>query len=301
MAQLIMQEEASAPTTPGSGKWTTYFKANGMYVKDDAGNEIGPIGNGGLPQGFIYGLTLSNNVSDATNDIDIATGKCRDITDAVDIALGSALTKRLDAAWAVGTNQGGLDTGSIANATYQVWRIKRSDTGVVDVLFSASASTPTMPANYDYKRRIGSIIRESGAIVGFIQNGDTFTRKIQIRSSIVTNQATTAVLITLNIPTGVILGAMITASMYDSTSTAQVDWLITDPALHRDFVFSIEALACLCYCYFGVSLLFVVLYRILCDRSCVFYFFDFGHFLEVRYREENAGVEVVCCAVLGDL
>lgn len=231
MAQLIMQEEASAPTTPGSGKWTTYFKANGMYVKDDAGNEIGPIGNGGLPQGFIYGLTLSNNVSDATNDINIATGKCRDITDAVDIALGSALTKRLDAAWAVGTNQGGLDTGSIANATYHVWIIKRSDTGVVDVLFSASASTPTMPANYDYKRRIGSIIRESGAIVGFIQDGDTFTRKIQIRSSIVTNQATTAVLITLNIPTGVILGAMITASMYDTTSTAQVDWLITDPAL----------------------------------------------------------------------
>ncbi len=43
MAELIMQEEASAPSTPSSGKWVAYFKASGLYVKDDAGNEIGPL------------------------------------------------------------------------------------------------------------------------------------------------------------------------------------------------------------------------------------------------------------------
>lgn len=43
MAKLIMQEEASAPSTPASGKWVAYFKASGLYVKDDADNEYGPL------------------------------------------------------------------------------------------------------------------------------------------------------------------------------------------------------------------------------------------------------------------
>lgn len=43
MAILIMQEEASTPSTPASGKWVAYFKASGLYVKDDAGNEYGPL------------------------------------------------------------------------------------------------------------------------------------------------------------------------------------------------------------------------------------------------------------------
>lgn len=43
MAQLIMQEEASDPTTPGSGKWTLYPKSTGLYLKDDAGVVLGPF------------------------------------------------------------------------------------------------------------------------------------------------------------------------------------------------------------------------------------------------------------------
>ncbi|MBD9456007.1 hypothetical protein IB244_31560, partial [Rhizobium sp. RHZ02] len=98
-------------------------------------------------QGALYGLTLSNNAGDATNDIDIAVGMATtdSTTDPRTMALASALTKRLDAAWAVGTNQGGLDTGSVGDNTYHVFLIQRSDTGVVDVLFSLSATSPTMP------------------------------------------------------------------------------------------------------------------------------------------------------------
>jgi hypothetical protein len=47
MAQLIMQEEASAPSTPASGKWKAYFKSDGLYIIDDAGVETGPVGTGG--------------------------------------------------------------------------------------------------------------------------------------------------------------------------------------------------------------------------------------------------------------
>ena len=47
MAELIMQEEASAPSTPAFGKWVAYFKSDGLYIKDDAGVEVGPLGSGG--------------------------------------------------------------------------------------------------------------------------------------------------------------------------------------------------------------------------------------------------------------
>lgn len=115
----------------------------------------------------IAGLILSNAVGDPTNDVVITAGTCRDSTNTEDMTLGSSLTKRLDAAWTVGDNQGGLDTGAIANTTYHMWLIKRTDTGVVDALFSTSATAPTMPTNYTKKRRIGSFVRAAAAIQTF--------------------------------------------------------------------------------------------------------------------------------------
>lgn len=124
---------------------------------------VANTGDAPYPTGHLSGLALTNNGSDATNDIDIAAGTARDGSDIVNIVLASALTKQLDASWAVGTNQGGLDTGSVGNNTYYVWLIRRPDTGVVDVLFSLSSSSPTMPTNYTQKFVIGSFAR-SGAV-----------------------------------------------------------------------------------------------------------------------------------------
>ncbi|MGH6719631.1 MAG: hypothetical protein ACREER_09965, partial [Alphaproteobacteria bacterium] len=86
------------------------------------------------------------------------------------------ITKRLDAAWVVGTNQGGIDTGAKAATTmYAVWLIKRSDTGVVDALFSTSFTAPTMPASYDRKRLIGSVVTDATPnIIAYTQAGDYF-------------------------------------------------------------------------------------------------------------------------------
>lgn len=165
------------------------------------------------PAGHLFGLTLSNNASDATNDIDIAVGSASsDAASPVLMTLASALTKRLDGSWAVGTGNGGLDTGSIANTTYHVWLIQRSDTGVVDALFSASATAPTMPANYDRKRRIGSIIRASGAILPFTQTGDRFLLTTPILDVDVTNQGTTGIQRTLTVPLGLAVVALIRLS-----------------------------------------------------------------------------------------
>jgi hypothetical protein len=115
-----------------------------------------------FPTGFVYGLTLTTNGSDATNDIDIAVGASRSDDDTANIIQASALTKQADVAWAVGTNAGMLDTGAVGNSRYAIWSIKRPDTGVVDVLSSLSFTAPTMPANYTLKTLIGEFTRAGG-------------------------------------------------------------------------------------------------------------------------------------------
>jgi len=126
-------------------------------------------------RGHVYGLTTGNNGADANNDIDIAAGEAAsDVAAPALMVLASTITKKLDAAWAVGTGAGGLDTGSKAVSTwYFVWLIHRSDTGVTDVLYSLSSSAPTMPENYDHKRLIWAVKTDgSGNIQPYTQIGD---------------------------------------------------------------------------------------------------------------------------------
>ncbi len=161
------------------------------------------------PPMHIQGLVIANNSTDADHDIDIATGEARDTTDADTLALAAALTKQIDAAWAVGDDAGGMDTGAVAiDSWYHVWLIKRTDTGVVDALFSLSVSAPTMPANYDRKRLIGSVLTDGSAnILGF----QMFESLSGIRTYLwddppldvsVTNLGTSAITYTLSVPPG---------------------------------------------------------------------------------------------------
>lgn len=184
----------------------------------------------------IAGLTLSNNSGDAVNDLDIAAGAAQSddatIANRVLLTLTSALTKRLDATWAVGTNQGGLDTGSVGNNTYHVFLIMRPDTAVVDVLFSLSATAPTMPTNYTKKRRIGSIVRLGGTILAFNQAGDEFLLLAPVLDVDTTTLSTTAVVSALTVPTGVkvhaILNVFTTAGANNSVLLSEMD--VTDAA-----------------------------------------------------------------------
>ena len=165
---------------------------------------------------WISGLTISNNASDATNDIDIAVGEASDSTNVYIMTLGSALIKRLDTTWVVGTNQGGLDTGVVGNSVYHVFLIMRSDTMVVDVLFSLSATAPTMPTGYDYKRRIASFVRLAGANKAFSQFGDQFLWLAPVRDVNNTADHTTAQTGTLTVPTGIKVDAIISGLVNDN-------------------------------------------------------------------------------------
>lgn len=155
-------------------------------------------------KGHIFGMTIANNATDAVNDIDISAGECASTeANPVLMVLASSLTKRIDAVWAVGSGNGGLDTGTVSDNTYHVWIIQRSDTGVVDALFSLSPTSPNMPSGYDRKRRIASIPRVGGALLGIIQDGDDFTFSTMQANSTVTNPGTAGNLIITKVPTGI--------------------------------------------------------------------------------------------------
>ncbi len=126
------------------------------------------------PKGYLWGLTLSN-AADAVNDITVVAGEAKDEGHVAVLVLAAAITKQIDAAWAVGTNAGGMNTGSVANGTwYEVHLIRRPDTGVVDVMFTTTANRATLPANYTQQRRIGWVKRDL-ANVAFTQVDDYFT------------------------------------------------------------------------------------------------------------------------------
>jgi hypothetical protein len=179
----------SGLTTAATRTWTVQDK------------DITVAGLSDMPyRGFFAGLMLSPAT---TTSMPIAAGQCSDSTNTVLMSL-SAITKTT-AAWTVGTSNGGLDTGAIANSTwYHFYVIRRPDTGVTDVVFSLNATTPTLPANYTQYRRIGAdITNGSGQWTAFIQDGDLFqwiTPPVDVSS---TNPGAAAVTRTLTVPIGV--------------------------------------------------------------------------------------------------
>jgi hypothetical protein len=171
-----------------------------------------------FPTGHLYGLTLSNNGTDATNDIDIAAGTCRDSTDTQNLDC-AAMTKRLDATWSAGTGNGfrssSHNSGNISDATYHIYACGKALGADQDYYADSSASPATVlghlqaetgGADYLYVRRIASIIRSSGAILAFAQIGDEF-RWVSPLLDVNASSGTSAQTQTLNVPTGVVVSA----------------------------------------------------------------------------------------------
>lgn len=150
--------------------------------------------------GHLYGLTLST--AGSSSSWTASAGEAADST-AVDLlVLGSSLQKNTGS-WSLGINGGSLDTGTIANTWYHAFIIKRTDTGVVDLLISLSATAPTLPANYTLFRRIGSLKVESSNFRKFLQVGDQFLWDVVSADISTSSQGTSAVTYTLNTPNGI--------------------------------------------------------------------------------------------------
>jgi hypothetical protein len=177
-----------------------------------------------VDRGYLSGLTISTAGSSAI--FGIAPGQASDSTGVARINLGSAYTKTTSA-WALGTGNGALLTGSIANNTwYHVFPILRTDTGVVDVgLLPASLGvdpTAYLPANYTRYRRIGSMKTNGSAQwVSFTQNGDEFLLLTPILEAGAASTTATPFLVTLAAaPTGVKVNAIVAANTFNGTGAA---------------------------------------------------------------------------------
>jgi hypothetical protein len=173
----------------------------------------------------LAGLVLSTTGSSTT--FTVAPGSAANSTNIDTITLTTSLNK-ITAAWAAGNNQGGLDTGAIANSTwYHIHLIKRTDTQVVDALVSLSPTAPTLPANYTEFRRIGSLrTNASGQWTGFVQNGDEFLWTTMVNDINAVAITATPALATLTVPTGLQVWANINAAI---TATATSSLLLNSP------------------------------------------------------------------------
>lgn len=121
-------------------------------------------------------ITIANNSTDANNDIDFSGGNFV-FSDFSGQAYVPAMTKRLDANWTAGTNQGGLDTGTKLNSQgYGVYAIYNPTTNVADYLFTATGVTAiTLPSGFTKFKYIGSILtNSSGNIIAFKQADNYF-------------------------------------------------------------------------------------------------------------------------------
>jgi hypothetical protein len=155
------------------------------------------------PMGHLYGLTLSNNATDATNDIDVSAGECASQqSPPVLITHAGATGRQLDVAY--GTGSGARFDSAISDGTWHAFVITNGT--VLGFGFSKSLD-PTGQANYPsgftHYRRIGSIIRASSSIVTFSQHGDEFLRTSAPSQDVnVSNPGTSALTHTLAVPVG---------------------------------------------------------------------------------------------------
>ena len=124
-----------------------------------------------LGAGFLSGVGLSTAGSSATFTVSAGGAAAND-----GFPMYTGPISKTTGSWAVGSGNGSLDTGSIANNTwYHVHLICRRDIGVVDALISLSATAPTLPPNYTKSRRIGMMLTNgSSQWVPFVQNEDYF-------------------------------------------------------------------------------------------------------------------------------
>jgi hypothetical protein len=180
----------------------------------------------GIAQALLPMPTLSTDGSSASFSLSAGAGV--DVATLYPMALSGALTKSTSA-WAAGTGQGALDTGTIANNTwYHAYLIRRPDTGVVDALVSTDPANPTLPSSYTQFRRIGAMLTDGSAHwTKFYQVGDTFLWDTQKADKTNASIGTTSGLVTLSVPSGINVTALLNGVVLNPS--LPVTLLITSP------------------------------------------------------------------------
>jgi hypothetical protein len=192
----ITAGRAKVPTRSAGDNGTD--AASTAFAKTKAESVVG----GAVLRSYLAGLGLANNSGTPNSKVDVAAGVCADDTNAQMLALSAGT---IDCAT---TGANGLDAGTLANGTwYHVFAIGKTD-GTVARLASASLGSPTLPAGYTLKRRIGSFRTNGSAqILAFVQEGDLFLWAVEVNDVAGASQATPSA-ITLSVPTGLSVEAL---------------------------------------------------------------------------------------------
>jgi hypothetical protein len=188
-----------------------------------------PVSAASIYRSYLAGMTLSTAGSSAT--MSIAAGQAADSTNAV--LMNLAATSKTTGSWAVGSGNGGLDTGTIANSTwYYFYAIRRPDTGVVDVIFSTSSSAPTLPTNYTQYRYIGAgLTGGSGQWKKFTQFADEFLWDVAVMDVDSVNPGSASINATLSVPRGRKVFANLNVQVTSTTTGAGFAVLLRDPSV----------------------------------------------------------------------
>lgn len=224
--QTLTNKTFTAPTTNGgtsngetindpvigSSEWTT---ANHKHYNAATGGLL-PI------PGMRSGLNISNSAGDTVNDIRVEAGSITDSTGSYHLRLSGALIGQLDGNFVAGSGQGKLDTGARAEATsYFIYVIGNTAGTLNDILFSASATNPTLPAGYTLKAYSGRsfyTLAGGAGIVPLLEvNGKIFL-KSPVESRTDTILPTAAESTTLGVPLGLAVNAIFTVSCTEITT-----------------------------------------------------------------------------------
>jgi len=168
------------------------------------------------------GITYSTSGAD---NIVFTAGGCMDDAGTTWMQM-AALTKSIATSWVVGSAQGMLSTGTVANVPYYLWAVMRPDTGVTDYIGDVSATSPTLPANYTKKRLIGFLDRLAGANSAFVtyekagggieQAWSVPALQVDVAATLTTSRD----LRTLKVPTAFSTIAKITVSITDAAASS---------------------------------------------------------------------------------
>jgi hypothetical protein len=198
------------------------FRATNLGNPVNAQDAVTQAFMSGALRGHLGGYTLSNDSGTPNTILDIAAGSAVDSTNTV-IITGTAFTKTTGGTWVAGTGNAGMGNAlSVAPSTwYHVFGIINN--GVYDVYFDTSITAANAPANTTVFRRMGSFKTDgSSHIIAFTQNGDEFlwnTPPLDISS---VSGPTSASSITLSVPTGLKVNALIEGIVTSSSGTSNV-------------------------------------------------------------------------------
>jgi hypothetical protein len=246
-ATINVYSEADVDALVEASNLPTGGTANQVHTKKSGTDYDSDWQDVPYPAGHLFGLETAA-AADAEHDVTISVGHCRSYSNAYNMNLTGPITKRIDAAWAAGTNAGGLMFGTVgANTTYHLFLIRNDSDGTLDAGWDISISAANIPSGYTGYRRLRSYVTDASSnIIDTFQLGDEFILKSKVRDHLATGTVpNTQTNITLaSIPIGLNFVAKITTSAYDNTTGRHVnigpsDSIIPLPA-DRDAVYQIS-------------------------------------------------------------